>query len=70
MRKLPVKNRTQAAIWATRQPLNSAERKDLERHGSSDDIPAFLKSLGRIARTSTIWTTGAKCGSSSLRREK
>ena len=54
MRKLRVKNRTQVAIWASRHPLlNSAERKDLgatgkaNGDGSSDGVPASLKSLGR-----------------------
>ena len=53
MRKLRVKNWTQAAIWATRQPpLNSAEWKDLgatakaNGRGSSDGVPASLKSPG------------------------
>jgi hypothetical protein len=56
MRKIRMKNRTQAAIWAAirQPPPNSAEWKDLgaatgkaNGHGSSDGVPASLKLPGR-----------------------
>ncbi len=61
MRKLRVKNRTQAAIWATRQPpLNSAEWKDLggPRKGERTRQQRWCSGFPQLARTQPLLGCG------------